>query len=390
MNIIFYRYNSVCEPDFIDAFKQVGVNVIEDDDGMNANLDISTKIDRLGDLIAEYSPLFIFSINYFPFLSIVCDRLGIIYMSETVDCPVFEIYHNSIKNKTNKTFLFDYGQYLSVKDYNPENIFYLPLGSPTERVSKLLGDESRYLYDVSFIGSLYSEKDPFTELKISEKSKDKLMSLMNEQVDKASFGMEWIEDNLDEESVKEIKATDSLMGSTEYVCDLDNFIVSNNYLSYHMAYMERIRMLNSLAENKDINGIHLFTRSNTKDLDKTIVCHGGVKTLSEMPFVFRQSKINLNITMRSIQTGIPQRIWDIMACRGFVLTNYQPELEEYFEIGTHLETFTSIEEMNDKIIYYLKNDSKRETISQNGYEEVCNKHSILMRVINMIKIVTSA
>ena len=51
-----------------------------------------------------------------------------------------------------------------------------------------------------------------------------------------------------------------------------------------------------------------------------------------------------------------------MACRGFVLTNYQPELEEYFEIGTHLETFTSIEEMNDKISYYLKNDSKRETI----------------------------
>ncbi len=390
MNIIFYRYNSVCEPDYIDTFKQVGVNVIEDDDGMKGNLDISAKIGRIGDLIAEYSPLFIFSINYFPFLSIVCDRLGIIYMSETVDCPVFEIYHNSIKNKTNRIFLFDYAQYLSVKDHNPDNVFYLPLGSPAERVGKLLGDESRYLYDVSFIGSLYSEKDPFTELKISEKSKGKLLSLMNEQIDKAPFGMEWIEGNLDEPAINEIKEKDSLMENPEYVCDLDKFIVSNNYLSYHMAYMERIRMLNSLAEKANENNIHLFTRSDTKDLNKAIVCHDGVKTLTEMPFVFRQSKINLNITMRSIQTGIPQRIWDIMACRGFVLTNYQPELEEYFEIGTHLETFSSIEELNDKIDYYLKNDSKRETIARAGYEEVCDKHSILMRVINMIKIVTSA
>ena len=29
MNIIFYRYNSICEPDFIDAFEKTGFQVTQ-------------------------------------------------------------------------------------------------------------------------------------------------------------------------------------------------------------------------------------------------------------------------------------------------------------------------------------------------------------------------
>ena len=107
MNIIFYRYNSICEPDYIDAFKRLGVDVIEDMDGIDISLDVGVKITKLGNMIAEKRPLFIFSINFFPFLSILCQRLGIIYVAVSVDCPVFEIYHSSIKNSVNRVFLFD-------------------------------------------------------------------------------------------------------------------------------------------------------------------------------------------------------------------------------------------------------------------------------------------
>ena len=45
-------------------------------------------------------------------------------------------------------------------------------------------------------------------------------------------------------------------------------------------------------------------------------------------------KIYLNMTIKPIQTGLPLRIFDIMGCGGFLMTNYQAELPEYFEIGT--------------------------------------------------------
>ncbi|MBQ9301607.1 glycosyltransferase [Butyrivibrio sp.] len=389
MNMIFYRYNSVCEPDYIDAFKGMGINVIEDRDGMDNSVELSSKIHKIGELVLEYSPLFIFSINYFPFISIVCDKLGVIYMAETVDCPVFEIYHNSIRNKNNRLFLFDYAQYSSIKDYNSEGTFYLPLGSPVERVSKLLGNENRYLYDISFIGSLYAEKDPFIDLNISDDQKKNLTDLMEKQIHDSPYGIDYISSNFRSEDVKDVHFNEPLFDNGETVLDLDKSVFINNYLTYHMAYLERTKILNSLASEMGDGVVHLFTRSSTDRIDPRIVKHNGVKTLTEMPFVFRQSKININTTMRSIQTGIPQRVWDILSCRGFVLTNYQPEIEEYFEIGKHIETYENEEELREKVKYYLEHDEEREKIARLGFEEVRQKHTIIMRTISMIKAVTS-
>ena len=69
MNIIFYRYDSICEPDYIEAFKKLGLEVVEDLDGWDGNeSSISDKLGNLRKLVLEKWPLFIFSINYFPFI----------------------------------------------------------------------------------------------------------------------------------------------------------------------------------------------------------------------------------------------------------------------------------------------------------------------------------
>lgn len=54
---------------------------------------------------------------------------------------------------------------------------------------------------------------------------------------------------------------------------------------------------------------------------------------------------------------ISQRIWDVCGCGGFLLTNYQEELTDYFEIGTDVECYFSKEELFDKIDFYLKHDA---------------------------------
>lgn len=59
-----------------------------------------------------------------------------------------------------------------------------------------------------------------------------------------------------------------------------------------------------------------------------------------------------------------------MGCGGFVLTNYQPEIEEYFDIGKDIETFTSIEELKDKCRYYLTHEHERLSIAINGYKKI--------------------
>ena len=96
--------------------------------------------------------------------------------------------------------------------------------------------------------------------------------------------------------------------------------------------------------------------------------------------MFHLSKINLNISSRSIESGIPQRVWDIMAVGGFCLTNYQPELEEYFVIGEDLDVYHDLDELMDKVMYYLQNDKLRIRIAINGYKKVREHHNMISRV----------
>lgn len=105
-----------------------------------------------------------------------------------------------------------------------------------------------------------------------------------------------------------------------------------------------------------------------------------------MPLIFHRSKINLNITCKSIRSGISQRIWDVLGCRGFCLTNYQTEIPEYFEIGKDLDTYGSFDELLDKTAYYLERDDVRDKIAQNGYEKIKSYHNYTNRMQQMIEL----
>ncbi len=391
MNIIFYRYKSICEPDFIDAYKALGVDVIEDTDGMNPSLNIDQKINRLGNMIYDNKPLFVFSINYLPFIAILCEKLHVIYLAVTVDCPVFEIFNTSIRSRFNRIFLFDQAQYEAIYRENPQYIYHLPLGAATVRLNDTLGDTSDYKYDISFVGSLYNEKDPMPDVRLfSSNTSSKLVKAFEDQLVDEVYGMKILEKAVDKELISELKEhSKSFYPSDMSVYDISEYVALNDYLGPHITFLERVRLLNLIGDSINNAELHFFTQSKTGDLSGNIHVHGGVNSLTEMPFVFRQSKINLNITTRSITSGLSQRIWDVLGCRGFLITNYQPEIDQFFADGHDLVTYKSYEELIDKINYYLNNDAERERIAQNGWAKVNESGSVLSRVIEILRIITS-
>lgn len=78
-----------------------------------------------------------------------------------------------------------------------------------------------------------------------------------------------------------------------------------------------------------------------------------------------QSRINLNFTEPG-SGGTSVRLYRIMASGGFALTTPWQDMEEQFIVEKHLDIFSSPEELQDKIEYYLKHENKREMIAQNG------------------------
>ncbi|WP_243237917.1 glycosyltransferase family protein [Roseburia zhanii] len=113
----------------------------------------------------------------------------------------------------------------------------------------------------------------------------------------------------------------------------------------------------------------IFTASDPKLL-QNCNCHGVISYTNEMPCVFHLSKINLNISLRSITSGIPLRCLDILGTNGFPLTNYQPELAEFFIPDEDFVMYESEDDFLQKIEYYLSHEAERKEISYNGWKKV--------------------
>ena len=106
--------------------------------------------------------------------------------------------------------------------------------------------------------------------------------------------------------------------------------------------------------------VDVYSDDTDERLDK-VKFRGHIDYYTQMPKIFRASKINLNISLR---------VLDVLGCGGFLLTNYQPELLEYFEPGMDLVIYNDMVDLVTKVEYYLKHDKERNAIAKNGYEKV--------------------
>lgn len=388
MNILLYRYGSICEPDIIDAFQKLQVNVIEEKTEMtNKKLTPADQVALVAKNIDMHHPLFVFSINFFPAIAEVCHIYKVPYLCWTVDSPVLELFSTAIQYDTNRIFLFDRAQYEYFAPYNPDCIFYLPLASAVDRFDRTLEKENKMFQniDISFVGSLYSEKNKMNQLSkpLPEFEQGYIDGIVAASL--KVYGYNFIEPLMNPTIINAIKERSNNFYSIERaVRDSDAYVAANDYVGIQVTQEERIQTLNTLAQYFKVD---LYTRSDISPLKK-VQTHDGISSLNEMPFLFRNSKINLNMTSKSIQTGLPLRIFDIMGCGGFVMTNYQSELPEYFEIGVDLEAYGSLEELVDKCDYYLIHDEERIQIARNGYEKVKALHTYEKRLATMISCIS--
>lgn len=395
MEILFYRYNNICEPDIIQVFESFGITVIQETAEMfDKKITPAQCASKIAEWIFSHKPAFVFSVNFFPAISYTCNRFQVPYVCWSVDSPVAELFSNALKNEWNRIFLFDRAQFEFFHPYNPDCIFYLPLATNVKRWEKVIlemtdEDYRKYGGDVVFVGSLYSEKCRYDALlkqtpsAISSYTQGFVNGLIQAQM--KVFGYNFIYETLTDRVIAEIAAADpDFYRGEDVFMDTGRYLSAHQYIGIKLANVEREMTLRTLSEHFDVS---LYTRSDSSSLPK-VHNRGGASTLTEMPKIFHAGKINLNITMRPIETGLSLRVWDVLGCGGFLLTNYQAEIPEYFEIGKDLEVYESMEDLIHKVDYYLSHETERIEIAINGYEKAAAYHTYEMRLAEMIRILS--
>lgn len=90
--------------------------------------------------------------------------------------------------------------------------------------------------------------------------------------------------------------------------------------------------------------------------------------------MYRSAKIVLNITSwdPAVLTGLNLRVCDVPALGVFLLTDSAPELNEFVTPGKEIATFTTPDDLREKIIYYLAQENAREAIAEAGLARAAN------------------
>lgn len=393
MNILFLDWNCYGKEDIIDTFKALNHNI----DIMKLDLTTHVNIDyefheRLIEAVKIKNYELVFTLNFYPTVSSACSQTSAKYISWIYDSPFVKLYSASIINKCNYIFIFDKATYNELAAKGIETVYYMPLAVNPKRLgsTKLSqSDIGRYSCDISFVGSLYNENhnlyDRLTD-KLREKNDDYTIGFLEGLIQSQLqiYGYNILNDSISD------CILDNMINALPYKIEEDSFatlkyVYNNYFLCRKITSIERLNVIEMLSRHFNM---HLYTYNAAANIGNA-VNKGPVDFYLDMPKVFRLSKINLNITLRSIQTGIPLRAMDIMGCNGFLLSNYQADFFDYFEPDKDFVYYASTDELIDKADYYLKHDKERENIALSGYNRVCNEHNYSVKLQEMINIAFS-
>ena len=321
--ILLYRWGSLSEPGLEKVFKK---NKIE----------YYTFIKKVKDyhadakFAAEFLQVLhgekvqaVFSYDYFPIISMLCEMNHIPYISWIYDCPMYTLYSKTITNEMNYILCFDEKYSMYLQQLGAKHCIHFPLAADSERLVEICNGgmagktdagrnyglmkeqvQKKYSCDISFVGNLYNEKkNRLRNVTLSDYTKGYLEGVIEAQL--KVYGYNFIRETLTEALVEEIVDKCQLQLGDMYYQDF--LEMAANTIGMEVSARERERVLRVLGEYFDVD---LYSGSKLPVSLQGLKIHekGFADYEKEMPHIFYNSKINLNITSKTIESGIPLRV----------------------------------------------------------------------------------
>lgn len=387
--LLIFQWNSVGHEVNVKAFESFGFECHTIQVPYDRNKFDEDCLEQLNRHLDFYQFDLAFSLNCIGMVAEACYTHDIPYIAWCYDSPSFTGAHWYLYYSTTHVFLFDSDDARHYEEAGIKQAHYMPLAVNLEYFESLnysKEDKIKYGADISFVGSLYDTKLPDAMSYLTDYQKGYINAMIDNQLDVYGHSffpeilsqrfMEWLDQPefnriLNAEFDKE-KAKDEVAAAGRLQLILNKQTTNK----------ERLLLLNLLAKYHEVK---LYSYKNSEALNGLTFC-GTVDYYTQMPKVFRYSKININATLRSIQNGIPLRCLDIMGCHGLLLTNYQKDFDDHFVDGKNLLFYTDAGEALEKANFYLANDSLREKIAQNGYETIKKYYDYPTQIRNIMKL----
>ncbi len=385
MKILFIQWANFGKEDIFEAFTNMGHDVIPFmfKDFMSYN--VSPTLIELDKTLDTHKPDLVFSSNFSPNVSAICYSHSIPYAAWVYDSPQLNTYSATLVNPTNYVFMFDSEDYATFANSGINTVYYLPLAANALRMDQMIPTpqiHQRLDADISFAGRMYDEEDNkfIGAHNINDFTKGYIDALKDAQ--QLVSGVSFIEPLIKGDVLKELMRTVPYNGLPNNSIE-PSYVYSRYFIEKEITQAERKKLIKKVSENFQTK---LYTPHPTPDLPK-VINMGSVNPYTELPYVFKCSKINLNISLRSIHAGIPLRAIEIMGAGSFLLSNFQKDYLMFFEPDKDFVYYEDEYDLIDKCHFYLEHENERTKIAQNGYSKVKEFFSYEKMLRNILDII---
>lgn len=383
-------YIETQEINFLDiprALDRLGYDIYRAGMGTQVQFFSISESRKIIEAIDMYEIHYCISYDFVQSIAQACFETGIPYISWVYDAPQKELYTHYALYPCNYIFVFDREQRNRLREIGIENVYHVPLAILPEKVEHAVQNAKKdYRTDISFVGQLY---DISSTEELIEDADEKVRGQIQECVDACL--LKWGEDvglhgRLGSEAVSFLGSKDSAHPGNRYPLIREQFYYETAVISRMLANRERVTILNELS--KDYEVCFYTKEKDTGKLSSRVKVRPPVMYDTELSAVYNQSKININITLHCIESGVPQRVFDVMAAGGFLISNYQQELEELFVIGKEIVVFHNLDELRELVRYYMDHEEERRLIAENGRKKVMELHGYADRLDKIFDLVS--
>ena len=344
------------------------------------------SLDEIALAFDRFQPEVAVSINHRAGLASFCAQRGVPLIVWEID-PCTDRGVTAEENSTTHVFTWRRSQVAAFTRAGFRSVRHLPLGSSQERRRPIAPNDPQLApleCDVSFVGSSLvgssrALRERFLDVwaawhpRGSSREERALAERAVEEVlaaqEREPWGS-WILPRLLRERFPE------LLAAWERSALSDDPLL---LLAESSAARARRRILGALAEfTPDVWGDDGWRDA------PGILWRGPAGHARELTRIYCASRINIDVGRVYQPDIVTMRVFDVLACGGFVLAERSDDLDELFTVGREIETWEHPGELVAKTRWYLDHPEQRRAFAERGRAAVLERHSIRARVRSML------
>ncbi|CCO24215.1 CgeB family protein [Maridesulfovibrio hydrothermalis] len=330
--------------------------------------------------VVDFKPDFVLTVNHFGVdregkLTDLLLKLKLPLASWFVDNPQLILYrYKNVSPELSAIFTYDAGNLDIMREKGFQNIFYLPLATDPQRFKPGVAGKDKWRSEVSFVGNSMVDavEKTIRESGVDGGLREQIFNIAAEFGEADELSVEKFLKNSHPDLLNEMEK----FPTDEHRLSFEALITWEATRQYRLSCVKEVLQFNPLIVGD--SGWH------------TLLQPGGWRYLSsvdyyeDLPAFYPMSKVSFNCTSRQMKGAVNQRVFDVPACGGFVLTDYREQMDNLFDPDTEIISYKDVAEIPQMTEKWLADEGGRKKVSDAARKRIISEHTYEHRLINLM------